>query len=145
MTTARDVFDYFREHMLAGSLAEMCAPDVVIETPFAAGGPSRIEGRDNFLAVTKTSRETLPVRVEEMRDVVVYDTTDPNRIIVEYELVGTVLTTGKRESALFIAVMEVRDGLMTLWREYQNTLAMARALGQVPELDTDFASPAQPV
>jgi uncharacterized protein len=73
--------------------------------------------------------------MEEMRHVVVHETTDPNRIIVEYELVGTVLTTGKRESALFIAVMEVRDGLMTLWREYQNTLAMARALGQVPELE----------
>lgn len=134
MITAREVFDDFREHMLAGSPEEVWAPDVVIETPFAAGGPSRIEGRDNFLAVTKTSREKLPVRVEEMRDVVVHETTDPNRIIVEYELVGTVLTTGKRESALFIAVMEVRDGLMTLWREYQNTLAMAKAMGQLPTL-----------
>lgn len=134
MPTARDVFDDFREHLFDGSPEKMWAPDVVIETPFAADGPTRIEGRDNFLAVTKTSRETLPVRVEEMRDVVVHETTDPNRIIVEYELVGTVLTTGKRESALFIAVMEVRDGLMTLWREYQNTLAMAKAMGQLPTL-----------
>jgi ketosteroid isomerase-like protein len=132
MPTARDVFDDFREHLLDGSPGELWAPDVVIEQPFAAGGPSRIEGRDNFLAVTKTSRESLPVRVEEMRNVVVHETTDQNRIIVEYELVGTVLTTGKRESALFIAVMEVRDGLMTLWREYQNTLAMAKALGELP-------------
>lgn len=131
MPTARDVFDDFREHLLDGSPEELWSPDVVIEQPFAAGGPSRIEGRDNFLAVTKTSRESLPVRVEEMRNVVVHETTDPNRIIVEYELVGTVLTTGKRESALFIAVMEVRDGLMTLWREYQNTLAMAKALGEL--------------
>jgi uncharacterized protein len=138
MATARDVFDNFRDYVLGGSHEGLWDPDVVIEAPFAAGGPRRYEGRDNFLAATKTGRETLPVRFEEMRNVIVHDTTDPNKIIVEYELVGILLTTGERGSALFIAVMEVRDGLMTLWREYQNTLAIATALGQVPEPDTDF-------
>lgn len=130
--TARDVFDEFRKYVLGEVHEELWAPDVVIEVPFAAGGPRRTGGRDNFLARTKTSRESLPVRFEEMRNVVVHDTTDPNKIIVEYELVGTILTTGKRESALFIAVMEVRDGLMTLWREYQNTLKMTEVLGELP-------------
>lgn len=139
MTTAREVFENFSHHMLEGNPEALWAEDVVIETPFAAGGPKRVEGRDNFLARTKTSRETIPIRVEEMRDVVVHETTDPNKIIVEYELVGVVLTSGKRESALFIAVMEIRDGLLTLWREYQNTLAMAQAIGQIPGVDTDFA------
>ncbi|TDV40767.1 nuclear transport factor 2 family protein [Actinophytocola oryzae] len=138
MKTARDVFENFRDFALGGDGQELWAPDVVFEMPFAAGGPRRTQGRDDFLAKTKTSRETLPVRFEDLRNVVVHDTTDPNKIIVEYELVGTVLTTGKRESALFIAVMEIRDGLVTLWREYQNTLAMAQALGRLPELDTDF-------
>jgi uncharacterized protein len=132
MTTARDVFDNFRDYVLGEVPKELWAPDAVIEVPFAAGGPRRHEGRDNFLAATKTSRESLPVRFEEMRNVVIHDTTDPNKIIVEYELVGTLLTTGRRESALFIAVMEVRDGLMTLWREYQNTLAIEQALGLRP-------------
>lgn len=140
MTTARDVFDNFRNYALGEPHDELWAPDVVIEVPFAAGGPRRHEGRDNFLAATKTSRESLPVRFDEMRNIVVHETTEPNRIIVEYELVGTLLTTGKQSSALFIAVMEVRDGLMTLWREYQNTLAIAQALGQIPGLDTDFAN-----
>jgi uncharacterized protein len=139
MTTAREVFEKFSHHMLEGDPSPMWAEDVVIETPFAAGGPKRVEGRDNFLARTKTSRETIPIHVEEMRNVVVHETTDPNKIIVEYELVGVLVATGKRESALFIAVMEIRDGLLTLWREYQNTLAMAQAIGQIPGLDTDFA------
>ncbi len=129
MATAREVFDNFRTHLFDSTTEAMWAPDVVIEQPFAAGGPSRVEGRDNFLAATKTSRETLPVRMDEMRNVVVHETTDPNKIIVEYELVGTLLTTGEQRSALFIVVMEVRDGLMTLWREYQNTLAINEALG----------------
>jgi ketosteroid isomerase-like protein len=138
VVTAREVFDKFSHHMIEGNPFELWAPDVVVETPFAAGGPSRVEGRDNFLARTKTSRETIPIRVEEMRNVVVHETTDPNKIVVEYELVGVVLSTGNRESALFIAVMEIRDGLLTLWREYQNTLAMAQAIGKIPGLETDF-------
>jgi ketosteroid isomerase-like protein len=144
MTTARDVFDDCRGYLLGDSTQDVWAPDVVIEQPFAAGGPSRIEGRDNFLALTKTSRESLPVRVEDMRNVVIHDTTDPNKIIVEYELVGTVLTTGRQASALFIAVMEIRDGLVSLWREYQNTLAIAQELGQLPTPDTDFTTTGTP-
>lgn len=139
MTTARDVFDHLRAHLVGADDVEVWAPDAVIEQPFAAGGPSRIEGRDNFLAATKASRGSLPVRFEEMRDVVIHDTTDPDKIIVEYELVGTLLTTGKRASASFVAVMEVRDGLVTLWREYQNTPAIEQALGRLPGLDTEFA------
>lgn len=134
MTTARDVFDNFRRYALGEPHPDLWAPDVVIESPFAAGGPHRYEGRDNFLAATKTGRENLPIRLDEMRNVLVHDTTDPNKIIVEYELVGTHLTTGAQASALFIVVMEIRDGLLTLWREYQNTLAIAQALGQAPAL-----------
>jgi ketosteroid isomerase-like protein len=129
MNDARAVFDEMRKYTLGDSATACWAPDVVIEEPFAANGPSRIEGRDTFLALTKGSREALPVRFEEMRDVEIHETTNPNKIIVEYELTGVVLTTGKRESARFIAVMEVRDGLVTRWREYQNTLAIAKALG----------------
>lgn len=142
MTTARDVFDNFRGYVLGEPHPELWAPDVVIESPFAAGGPHRYEGRDNFLAATKTARETLPVRFDDMRNVLVHETTDPNKIIVEYELVGTLLTTGEQRSALFIAVMEIRDGLLTLWREYQNTLAIAQALGQLPTGETDFTATA---
>ena len=129
MTTARDLFDRFREYVLDDVPHELWAPDVVIEQPFAAGGPSRIEGRDAFLALTKGSRAALPVRFEEMRDVVVHDTADPNTIIVEYTLAGTVLPTGEQASAPFITVIEVRDGLVTRWREYQNTALMAEKLG----------------
>lgn len=129
MTTARDVFDRFQEYVLHEAPHELWAPDVVIEQPFAMGGPSRIEGRDAFLEKTKGSRAQLPVRFEAVRDVVVHDTTDPDKIIVEYTLAGTILPTGEQASAPFIAVMEVRDGLVTRWREYQNTALMAEKLG----------------
>ena len=129
--TAREVFDRFREYVLGEVPHDPWAPDVVIEQPFAAGGPSRIEGRDAFLERTEASREALPVRFEEMRDVTVHETGDPDRIVVEYTLAGTILPTGERASAPFITVMEVRDGLVTLWREYQNTALMTEKLGNL--------------
>ncbi|WP_154814461.1 nuclear transport factor 2 family protein [Actinophytocola xinjiangensis] len=49
-------------------------------------------------------------------------------LVIEYELAGTVLTTGRRAAARFIAVARVRDGQVTHWREYQDTHAMAQAL-----------------
>lgn len=64
----------------------------------------------------------------------VYETTDPNVIITEYELSGTDPATGQRSSAPFVGVLKVRDGQIAHWREYQDMLAMAAATGQLPGL-----------
>lgn len=143
MTTAREVFARFEDYVLGRTpdlIEELWAPDVVVEQPFAAPGHrTRIVGRAEFLEASRPSRESLPVRFEEVRNVVVHDTTDPDKIIVEYELAGTVTTTGRRASAPFIAVMRVRDGRITLWREYQHALAIAEALGQLPTLEQRYS------
>jgi ketosteroid isomerase-like protein len=111
------------------------ADDVVVEEPFAPPGrPRRFQGREEFLAFAKAGRAALPVRFEECRNVVIHETTDPEVIVVEYELVGTVTTTQHRASAAFIGVLRVRNGQIVHWREYQNVLAIAHALGQLPAL-----------
>jgi ketosteroid isomerase-like protein len=135
----REVFARMRQRWLADAdqylLDDLLADDVVIETPFAAPGrPRRIQGRDEFLAVARTGRAALPARFEECREIAVHDTADPEVIVVEYELAGTVVTSGQRASAAFIGVLRVRDGRIAHWREYQNTPAIAHALGQLPAL-----------
>jgi ketosteroid isomerase-like protein len=117
--------------ILDGSLAE----DAVIEVPFAPPGrPRHLQGRAEFVAFAKADRAALPVRFEECRTVMIHETTDPEVIVVEYELAGTVTTTNRRAAAPFIGVLRVRDGQIVHWREYQNVLAIAQALGQLPEL-----------
>lgn len=102
-----------------------------IETPFAAPGrPTRIEGKQRVLDHTRAGRATFPVRFDDCRDVVVHETTDPEVIVVEYELAGTHTATGVTASAPFIAVLRTRDGKLAHWREYQHTLAIAEAMGQ---------------
>ncbi len=130
----RELFERMRRHWLGdAAVAEehFFAEDVVIEMPFATpGGPRRIEGRENFLAFAAPRRAALPVRFEDIRYLAVHETADPEVIIVEYEMEGTVTTTGRRAAAPFIGILRARDGRVTHWREYQNAMAIAEALGQ---------------
>jgi ketosteroid isomerase-like protein len=126
MLGPREAFARFQDSVLSGALGfDNLAEDVVVEWPFAPGGPARIEGRESFVAFAAPSREALPVRFDEFRNVVVHETTDPEVVIAEYELVGTHLETGRQSSAPFVMVLRVRDGKLVHCREYQNPLVMA--------------------
>jgi len=48
--------------------------------------------------------------------------------VLEYALTATHTVSGHRATANFIAVLTLRDDKVVLWREYQDTAAMARAL-----------------
>jgi len=135
----REVFARMQQGWLGHApnvfLDDGLADDVVIETPFAPPGRlRRFQGREEFVAFAKAGRAALPVRFEECRNVTIHETTDPEVIVVEYELVGTVTTMDHRAAAAFIGVLRVRNGQIVQWREYQNVLTMAQALGQLPAL-----------
>jgi ketosteroid isomerase-like protein len=131
--TAYGVFEQMQRNWLAHPAVltgEHLADDVVIEVPFApAGHRNRFEGRQEFLDFAIPQRAALPVRFDECRTLAVHETQDPATIVVEYELTGTLLTTGQQSTAGFIGVLTVRDGKVARWREYQNTLAILQALG----------------
>lgn len=132
--TPSEIFNSMRAQWLANQPtyeADLLAEDVVIETPFAAPGrPTRTEGKQRVLEYTQGSQAVFPVRFDDCRNVVVHETTDPEVIVVEYELVGTHTATGITASAPFIGVLRTRDGKLAHWREYQHTLAIAQAVGQ---------------
>ncbi|RJQ77085.1 phzA/B-like protein [Pseudonocardiaceae bacterium YIM PH 21723] len=113
---------------LAGSsagLETLLAEDGVVEVPFAPPGfPSRFEG-----PAAVAARRTLMAglfRFTAMRDVVVHQTTDPEVAFVEYELEAVRVADGVRAAAPFAVLIRVRDGQVVLWREYQDSAAMAR-------------------
>jgi ketosteroid isomerase-like protein len=137
----REVFARMRREWLAytagsGFMDDQYADDVVIEMPFAPpGGVRRLQGRRESVAFVEAGRASLPpLRFEECRNVVIHETADPEVIVVEYELVGTVSATNRTASAAFIGVLRVRDGKIARWREYQNVLAITHELGQLPAL-----------
>jgi ketosteroid isomerase-like protein len=126
----RTVFEQLAGSMPAPALdGRLLADDLVIEWPFAAPGrPRRIEGRDAFLAMAGPARAALPFRLDECRVSAVHETADPEVIVAEYELAGTLNATGERRAAAFISVLRVRDGRVVRWREYQDTYAISQAM-----------------
>jgi len=132
----REVFARMRQQWLgqgAGPMGSLLAIDGVVEIPFGAPGrPRRFEGREAFGAFAQAERASFPVRFTECNPTAIHDTADPEVIVVEYELTGTVTTTGVQATAPFIGVLRVRNGQIALWREYQDHAAIVHALSQPP-------------
>jgi uncharacterized protein len=135
--SAREVFEQAKRLSLAKDLdgfADLFAPDGVHELPFAPQGiPRRLEGRETlreyFAAITGT-----PLKHASFENMTVYETADPDVIIAEYDAHGTVTSTGRPYQLRYLQVVKVRDGQITLWRDYWDPLASAELLGRIPEL-----------
>jgi uncharacterized protein len=83
----------------ADGFADLFAPDAVIEAPFAPpGAPSRLEGRE---AIREYSRHVMasPLRLEDFAVADLYQTQDPEVVIVEMRAKGTLTTTGQSSAA----------------------------------------------
>jgi ketosteroid isomerase-like protein len=131
--TPRDVFDRMQAGWLGAGpgFPDLLHDDAVVEIPFAAPGrPKRWRGAE-FRAFAGSRRAEFPITFERCHDVVVHETADPQTIVVEYTLDAHHPPTGFRVSAQFIGVLTVRDDRVVGWREYQDTLAMTQALGQI--------------
>ena len=119
--TPADVLAQRRRLTLSGdadALADLYAPDAVIEAPFAPpGAPSRLAGRE---AIREYSRRVVasPLRLEDYEVTELYQTQDPEVVIVELRTKGTVTTTGRSITAMSIQVLRIRDGHIVLFRDF---------------------------
>jgi ketosteroid isomerase-like protein len=107
------------------------APDGYVEWPYRpAGIPERVEGRDQIREFL-TAQANGFVRFDEYRNTVIHETTDPEVVIVEYDVHGIVIPTGAPLHQRIIAVLRIRDGLVVSYRDYLNPLVLAEALASV--------------
>jgi ketosteroid isomerase-like protein len=110
------------------TFVSLFAPDGYIEWPYRpADIPGRVQGRDQIREFLIAQANGL-VKVDEHRDTVIYETTDPQVVIVEYEAHGTVIPTGAPLHQTIIAVLRIRDGLVVSYRDYLNPLVLAEAV-----------------
>jgi uncharacterized protein len=104
----------------ADGLADLFAPDAVIESPFAPpGAPLRLEGRE---AIREYSRHVVasPLRLEEYEVVEFYQTQDPEVVIVEMRAKATLTTTGRSFATTSIQILRIREGQIVLFRDFAN-------------------------
>jgi ketosteroid isomerase-like protein len=132
MTTPQELVERVHTLFLAGDvdgIAGLVAEDVVIENPFApAGHPARVEGRESFRD-RLAARMGGSIRFDRFADVAWHQSTDPEVVVVEFELHGRI--PDHAFTRRYIQVVRVRDGQVIHWRDYFDPQAMARPAGNV--------------
>ncbi|WP_405193686.1 nuclear transport factor 2 family protein [Streptomyces anulatus] len=95
----------------------------ILEFPFAPEGwPKRLEGK---AAVAEYMR-SYPDRIDlhDFPYVEIHRSTAPQTIVVEMRGVGRLVATDSPFDMSYIAVVTVRNGLITRYRDYWNPLAV---------------------
>lgn len=127
------------ERLLAGigagrwsELADLYAPDVVVEQPMMPPRRLRIEGREevrrHFEAAARSGFAITP------RHVVMHRTIDPEVVIAEFDYDLRHTGTGRTTTSANIQVMRIRDGLIVASRDYHDHLRFAALAGRATTL-----------
>jgi uncharacterized protein (TIGR02246 family) len=114
----------------ADGYADLFAPDAVIDSPFAPpGAPARVEGRE---AIREYSRQVMasPLRVEDFEVTELYQTQDPEVVIVEMRAQATLTTTGQSFAATSIQILRIREGQIVLFRDFANPRVLEDVSGE---------------
>ncbi|MEU1711052.1 nuclear transport factor 2 family protein [Streptomyces sp. NPDC005706] len=134
-SSPRAVLARYQRAMLdssADDLADLYAPDAVHEFPFLFPGmPARYQGREEIRAGYRAAWGASPARPQEIGEVVVHESTDPEVITVEQVVTGTVTTTGRSFRFPGLLVMRVRGGQIVHVRDFMDGLGVAHAMGRL--------------
>jgi ketosteroid isomerase-like protein len=126
--SARAVFDRFIEAAGSGTLrpiADMYAPDAVIEMPWAPPGVPKSSGRAELVTRMEAMDRDRLLTVERIDLAAVHETTDPDVIVAEYDIHAIITKTARPVVLSFVTVLTVRDGLIVHTRDYSDPLAQA--------------------
>ncbi|MEV6337059.1 SgcJ/EcaC family oxidoreductase [Nocardia vinacea] len=111
----------------ADAFVELLAPDAVFEIPFVIPGmPTRLVGREEIRA--HLAQRWSGISGIEVHGIYpqVYETADPELIFVENEVDMTVPGAERARVRTSVNVVRVRDGKVTLFRDYMDTARFSR-------------------
>ncbi|WP_052069167.1 nuclear transport factor 2 family protein [Streptacidiphilus albus] len=112
-------------------LADLYAPDVVIDMPFTRPGfPGRTEGNDSMR--TRMKAVSGLWSYESVDGVVIHETADPEVVIAEFRVHGRITAGGEQFTLTYIMVSRVVDGLIVSSSDYGNPLESEVLLAALP-------------
>jgi uncharacterized protein len=137
--TPTEVLALRRQLTLSGDaegLADLYALDAVIEAPFTgpSDAPMRLEGREAIREYTRQITAS-PLRLDSYEVAELYQTQDPEVVIVEIRATATMTTTGRSFATTSIQILRIRDGHIVLFRDYANPRVLEDVIGDARPVD----------
>jgi ketosteroid isomerase-like protein len=112
-------------------LADLYAPDVVVEMPFTRPGfPTRTKGNET-LRTRMQAVEGLWT-YDSVDGVTLHDTADPEVVIAEFRVHGRLTANQEPFTLGYVNVVRVVDGLIVSSRDYGNPLESEVLLSALP-------------
>ena len=114
-----------------GDLADLYAPDVVVEMPFTRPGfPSQTEGNETLRTRMKAVEGLWTY--DHVDGVTLHDTADSEVVIAEFRVHGHVTANREPFTLGYINVVRVVDGLIVSSRDYGNPLESEALISALP-------------
>jgi ketosteroid isomerase-like protein len=111
-------------HGRRAEIADLYAPDVRLENPWAPdGAPRESHGREDIRARMEQTEQLWSF--DAVRDVVIQEAADPEVVVLEYRVDATIAQSGAKFSLGFVSILRVVDGLIVSARDYSNPLETA--------------------
>lgn len=115
------------------ALARYWHQEIEFEAPFSfTGKPSRTAGKQAVCDRLSTSYGLVSMAFHITE---IYELTDPDRFLVEYDSDGHMLGSGERYQNSYVTLVEFQDCLISRFREFYDSQRCAAAFG--PLLDPD--------
>ena len=131
--TPRETVDLMFHTIVHGSrddLADLYAPDVVVTNRFAPEGvPASAHGNEQLRTRMKTMGGL--IRYDSVDDATVHETQDPEVVVVEFGVSGTIIASATPFTLTFVNVMRIVDGLIAESRDYGDSLKAAKLFEQL--------------
>ncbi len=107
---------------------DLLADDVVFDYVISVPGyPRRVEGRQNIIDLYSDYDRSLTVRsADNLR---VYRDAEASVVVLEYEVHGEAVQTGRPYDNRFVSIVKVVNGKVAWWRDYLDPVAVFDATG----------------
>jgi uncharacterized protein len=107
---------------------DLLADDVVFEYVISVPGyPSRVEGRQNVIELYSGYGDFMTMHTAD--NLRVYRDSSASVVVLEYEVHGESVQTGRPYNNRFVSIITVKDHKVTHWRDYLDPVAVFDASG----------------
>jgi uncharacterized protein len=105
---------------------DIVADDIVYEVLYdVAGWPRIIQGRADLMAQFRGYCDNIEL---QSADKLIVHKTDDGRVVIEYEIHGTILATDVKYNNRFCSIIKIENRKIAHWRDYMDSLAAWNAL-----------------